>query len=291
MYTLIAEESLIRPTSAEEWERLQETVSGILRQYADRLYRRRREQWESDHMVYKTLEETDPNFGFNKLGEGSRGRYLVGVPRSERDLIEKIENLIADCRALYESERSSLPRIHFDRHLYQPLLLKEGNQLKLSPPGLEESEQKFVEDLKIYYQEHRTDAAEVFLLRNQSRGTGVGFFEESGFYPDFILWIKQGESQRVVFIEPHGMLRAKAYRYDDKAQLHERLPELAGAISKRSTTSNVSLDSFIVSATKYEDLREYYMEGCWAREDFASKHILFPERNGEYDYIAEIVKG
>ena len=49
VYTLIAEESLIKPNyRTEEWERLQETVTGILRQYADRLYRRRRERWESE---------------------------------------------------------------------------------------------------------------------------------------------------------------------------------------------------------------------------------------------------
>ena len=85
VYTLIAEESLIRPRSAEEWERLQETVTGILRQYADRLYRRRREQWESSNMVYKTLDETDSNFRFN-IGEGDRGRYIVKVERSEHEL-------------------------------------------------------------------------------------------------------------------------------------------------------------------------------------------------------------
>ena len=290
VYTLIAEDSLIRPNSTEEWERLQETVTSILRQYADRLYRRRREQWESSNMVYKTLHETDSNFRFN-IGEGDRGRYIVKVERSQRELIDDIESLIADCQALYESEDASLPRVHFDRHLYQPLLVKQGDKLTLSPPGLEESEQRFVKDLRKYYADNCTDDAEVFLLRNQGRGTGVGFFEESGFYPDFILWIKQGESQRVVFIEPHGMLTAKAYVHDHKAKLHERLPDLASAISQRSGTCNVSLDSFIVSATRYEELYKRYDDGSWTTEKFASKHILFPERNGEYDYIAEIVRG
>ena len=57
----------------------------------------------------------------------------------------------------------------------------------------------------------------------------MGFFESSRFYPDFILWIKlwikNKDAQRIVFIEPHGMLDAKAYVHDDKAQLHERLPK------------------------------------------------------------------
>ena len=292
-YLLVAEESLTSPTGADEWGRLQDTVTGILRQYADRLYRHRRERWESDHMVYKTLDETDANFRFN-IGEGNRSRYIVGVPRSEKKLIEEVEALIADCRALYKGDRSSLPRIYFDHHLYQPLLVeKDGTPLKTSPPGLTGSEQRFVNDLKEYWDKKRGDGprgAEVFLLRNQSRGAGVGFFEETGFYPDFILWVKAGDNQRVVFIEPHGMIYAKAYVNDDKARLHERLPELARAISERSGTSNIRLDSFIVSATSYEDLRERYGDGSWARERFASKHILFPERSGEYDYVAEIME-
>ena len=246
-------------------------------------------------MVYKTLDETDANFRFN-IGEGNRSRYIVGVPRSDQKLIKEVEALIADCRGLYEGDGSSLPRIYFDHHLYQPLLVeKDGTPLKISPPGLTVSEQTFVNDLKEYWDKKKRgdgpDGAEVFLLRNQSRGAGVGFFEESGFYPDFILWIKAGDNQRVVFIEPHGMIHAKAYTHDDKARLHEKLPELARAISERSGTSNVSLDSFIVSATSYEDLRESYGDGSWDQERFASKHILFPERNGEYDYVAEIMEG
>ena len=293
IYTLNAEESLTEPNSAEEWERLQETVTSILRQYADRLFRRRREKWESNHMVYKTLDETDPNFTF-KIGEGSRGKYVVGVPRSELELIKEIEELIADCRALCESDSTALPRIYFDRHLYQPLLVDVNDKLKISPPSLVESERKFINDLRNYWAREgaeRHNGAELFLLRNQGKGTGVGFHEDGGFYPDFIMWIKYADNhQRVVFVEPHGMRLENVYAHDEKAQLHERLPELARQISQRSGQSNVSLDSFIVSITPYEDLHKSYDDGNWDRERFASKHILFPERSDEYEYLAKILQ-
>ncbi len=87
------------------------------------------------------------------------------------------------------------------------------------------------------------------MLRNLSRGWGIGFFEESTFYPDFVLWIKDGRRQRVVFVEPHGMLYEDPYAYDGKARLHERLPEPAAEIGKRSKMKGVELDSYIVSAT------------------------------------------
>lgn len=46
---------------------------------------------------------------------------------------------------------------------------------------------------------------DVFLLRNESRGRGMGFFEAENFYPDFILWLVEGKKQSLSFIEPHGL--------------------------------------------------------------------------------------
>ncbi len=105
------------------------------------------------------------------------------------------------------------------------------------PPGLNGSERRFVEDMRTYCRSEKdkslTDKG-IYLLRNLSRGQGMGFFEKRGFYPDFILWIKDNSAQRIVFIEPHGMLHAEAYMHDDKARLHEFLPEPARAMGTRT---------------------------------------------------------
>ena len=290
-YSLIAEESVVSPESLDDLARLQETALSILRKYADTFYRRHRRRWESDNLVYKTLDEDDPNFKFN-VGEGDRGQYIVSVPSSDPELVERIEKLIADCDKLYDEDLGALRRLHFDRHLYQPLLIADSeDKIRMSPLGLNPGERSFVNDLKRYWADMQDGAdggVEVFLLRNQGRGVGMGFFENSGFYPDFILWIKRGEHQRIVFIEPHGMVHENAYLHDDKARLHERLPELAREISKRSRVSDVSLDSFIISETPYDSLYQRYDDGRWSREDFARKHILFPDRNDSYDYMEHI---
>ena len=47
----------------------------------------------------------------------------------------------------------------------------------------------------------------------------------------------------------------------------------------------MTLDSFLVSATDYTDLRSYYVTGDWTREQFADKHILFFDRQARYDYV------
>ena len=290
-YSLVADEGLAKPATLADRERLQEAVVAILCRYADGLYRRRRARWESGHMVYRDLDEGDPNFQFNRgAGNDSTGRYIVSVRGGQTDLIDQMRQLLASDAELYEEESGKLPRIHFDRHLYQPLLVERPDgEIASSPLGLNESELRFVKDLRDYWNERRAsrsdDPTEIFLLRNLSR-TGVGFFESCGFYPDFILWINRNGEQRIVFIEPHGMVHALAYANDDKASLHERLPDVARKMARPPGVSRVTLDSFIVSATRYDDLRLRYDDGTWTREQFAEKHILFQEDRDDFDYIA-----
>ena len=291
-YELIADESVRRPKTHADRQRLQEAAVSVLRKYADRLYGRRRSAWESDHLVYEKLDDADENF---RLVTGDDGKaYHIEVPREDEALVREIKQLIEDCSKLYESEQGVLARIHFDRHLYQPLLI-EGNsdKVRVSPVKLQDSEKRFVSDLRRFCSSKPSklpDGAQLFLLRNLTRGKGVGFFETNWFYPDFILWVKTGDAQRIVFVEPHGMVHAHAYEHDEKARLHERLPALAGAIAQRSPVRNVQLDAFIVSATPYETLSKNYGPGSWSRDDFAAKHILFPEPNDSYDYIAKIIE-
>lgn len=289
-YRLIAEESLVKPKSYYDKLRLQEAVTNILRKYAEALYRHHLARWESKNLTYRQLDHSDDNFRFNVGEEANTGRYIVRVPRENMDVVHEIEQLLADCNDLYLNDQGTLPRIHFDRHLYQPLLV-ETDGVTSSPPGLRESERKFVADLREYCANASTNlksGTELFLLRNLSRSKGVGFFGSSGFFPDFILWIKTKDTQRVVFIEPHGMLYQEAYAHDHKARLHERLPELAQDIASRSGNPNVQLDSFIISATRYQDLWKRYDCGNWTEADFAAKHILFQESGREY--IAHILQ-
>ena len=88
LYKLIADEKIRCPESFEDTVRLQEAVTNILRKYMDAFYRNKQEHWDTNHMVYRTLDERDPNLSFNFDGvkdDGIEytGRYLVRVPQSE----------------------------------------------------------------------------------------------------------------------------------------------------------------------------------------------------------------
>ncbi|OIQ10580.1 type III restriction enzyme, res subunit [Moorella thermoacetica] len=275
LYKLLANEMVVKPQSFEQIPLLQEAVLAILRKYMEKYYRVHQERWETRNMTYDLLNESHPNFQ----------NYTVKIPRSERQLIAAVKQLIDEGQRIYEGEPNELPNIHFDQHLYQPLLIDCDARIKTEPPGLKESERRFVEDLRKYVWREaggKLATKEIFLLRNLSRGKGIGFFENEGFFPDFILWIKEGSSQRIVFIEPHGMIHEKAYWTNDKTRLHERLREFSREWGERSGLKDVELDSFIISATPYENLRMFYGEN-WTREEFAERHILFfDESEGVY---------
>lgn len=284
LYSVVADDAVVQPDTFGGTALLHEVVLTLLRKYTDKFYRVQQERWDSENMVYKALGVEDSNFQ----------DYIVKIARGEATLIEAIQKLIDEADSIYRQDLTTLPAVHFDRHLYQPLLIERGDKVRSDPPGLKESERQFVDDLRAYCRAERDGAladTEVYLLRNLSRGKGIGFFETRGFYPDFILWIKTAHQQRIVFVEPHGMLHAEAYQHDDKARLHESLPELAKAMCKRTKMTDVVLDSFIVSATPFDDLRTRYDDGSWDQDKFASAHILFPVRDSGYDYIRRIVEG
>jgi len=48
------------------------------------------------------------------------------------------------------------------------------------------------------------------------------------------------------------------------------------------------MTSFIVSATPYENLRTRYDDGTWDRGRFAEAHMLFPQKDNEYNYVARL---
>ena len=281
LYRLIADESVVKPRSFGEAAVLQDAVVSILRKYTEKYYRVCQERWDSQNMTYIVLDAGDPNFQ----------DYRVRMPHSEAELIAAVKGLIDEGNRIYKEETRELPNIHFDRHLYQPLLVERGDKIKSVPPGLNSSEKRFVEDLRKYVRQEAGDSLAnkgVFLLRNLSRGKGIGFFENAGFYPDFILWIKEGDLQRIVFVEPHGMRQEKAYWTSDKTQLHKRLQGLSAGWEKKAGLTGVALDSFIVSATPYDELRDYYGDGNWSKQDFADGHILFFDRDETHDYVAAL---
>jgi hypothetical protein len=269
-YNLVADDAVFRPRSFTGLVELQEAVQAILRKYVDRFYGVRRQRWDSENMVLRELTGEHPNFV----------DYTVRIKSSEEKLVEEVKALASRVDGALDGAAGSLPNIFFDRHLYQPLLKDRGEEIKVTPPGLEESEDEFVSTLRDYCAGRNGAPApgtKLFLLRNLTRSKGVGFFETSGFYPDFMLWVKYADgSQKVVFVEPHGMRNDNPPPNNEKVDLYLALRDFSERMEERDGPKGVFLDSYIISATPFHELSTKWGEG-WTRERFARRHVLFED--------------
>ena len=171
--------------------------------------------------------------------------------------------------------------IWFGRHLYEPLLYLDQNIVEISPVALNKGERNLVEDVKAFHDgapEFFADK-ELYLLRNLSKGRGVGFFEAGNFHPDFILWLIVGDRQYIAFIDPKG-IRNLGFN-DPKIQFFQTIKD----IERRLGEPSVTLDSFIISNTP-----SHVMRLLWAVEKTAmdSRNILFQDED-KATYVCDMM--
>jgi hypothetical protein len=96
----------------------------------------------------------------------------------------------------------------------------------------------------------------LYLLRNKSK-VGMGFFEAGNFYPDYILWIDTPEKQYISFIDPKGLMRIMPD--NPKIQFHKTIKDLERRLQDGCKVEKpMILNSFIMSATKGADLKEWW---------------------------------
>ena len=269
-------EAEFKPRSKKELERFEELVLQILRKYIAKFYRLTQQKITTQNMELETIDKKNANFANWKIRVSKKKPQLI---EQVSKLSKEIEQMIRDSEFVYGQSKTGLPEAYIERHLYQPLIVmlqgEANDSLEAIPPALEKSEQEFVSDLRNYlFGPHTTVLAanQVFLLRNQSRGKGIGFYENEGFYPDFILWILEGSRQRIVFVEPHGMVHDAINEHNEKVTLFKRLQTLSNE-NESFRHQRVQMDSFIISKTDYSVLSQ--RDGM-DKETFAQEwHILF----------------
>jgi hypothetical protein len=252
------------------WE---EIALALLKKYTERYFLFCKRNWELPHLEYQDLSENDPNL----LGMGESpgdDYYRILIDRSQTEIIAKLEELKEAIRNgdLKPWEFHGMKAIWFGKHLYQPLLYVKDKIVDISPIPLNQGERLFVEDLKAFHDNHAGffAAKELYLLRNQSKGRGIGFFEAGNFHPDFILWLLVDAIQHVIFVDPKGIRNLG--RDDDKIQFHETIKE----IEKRLGDPSVRLHSYIISNTA-----SFTMEMMWSmtKSDMMKRNILFQEED------------
>ena len=266
--------------------RWEEITIALLRGYIERAYKRSKGKWESKYLETVYIDQNDPNF-FDE--------YTIEVRNDKQEWIEKLqelrEQIVSGNLERDYQINSYWSALCFDQHLFYPILcLKERDAnhqkvmvdpdtneplVKISPVALNSDEEGFVRRIREYYEKHKNGklrGKEIYLLRNESR-KGIGFFEASGFYPDFILWVNNGQKQKVVFIDPKGIRNLMSLNHP-KIQLFKTLKE---EVEPTLNDPEISLDSYIISNTPYRDV------SLWGeRPKFLENHVLF---NTDEEYV------
>lgn len=182
--------------------------------------------------------------------------------------------------------------LDLSNHLYTPLItwMKNKDEIKSMPVKLNKGETDFVQDFEAFINDNQNVIKnnEVFLLRNLSR-KGIGFFLDSGFYPDFIIWVRKENKQHLIFIDPKGIRTLGNFK-DEKIQLcgsyiKEIEQQINKELGKKGVKENLQLDSFILSVTPYNDIKNIFNEGNSTIDDFWKHNVIFQEEN---DYIKRI---
>ena len=286
-YTLYVPPEVLKADSFEKVREWEEIATALLKKYCDRFYKVKKDAYEAPFREYCELNPTDPNF---------IDTYKVLVDRSEKLIIQRLHELqhhITDGNLGDFNIGGKGEAICFDQHLYSPLLhLRNGvdtDLFSVSPVHLNEGERDFVVDLRSYCQSRPAllEGKEVYLLRNQSRGRGIGFFEAGNFFPDFILWVLDGGRQHVIFVDPKGILRCEGME-DPKLRFFETIKDIERKLAVKDAVrgAKTSLHSFVVSNTPMGSVRWWKPElASW--QDFAERHVLF-QKEPSVNYISEI---
>ena len=155
--------------------------------------------------------------------------------------------------------------------------------VEISPVPLNRGEKTFVEDLKAFHDNDGGffEGKELYLLRNLSKGKGVGFFEAGNFHPDFILWLLVGDTQHIIFVDPKGIRQVGVT--DPKIQFYKTIKE----IEERLADPAVHLHSFLVSGTPSHSMRLLWGTD---KQQMQEWHIVFQEEDKD-TYVRTIMEG
>lgn len=281
------EKPILRITSMEGIETLHELLLMILKEYIEKYYKIQEKRKTMEYLEVAPLNIKEHSHLYPE------GREItIKIPQSLKEDIEELRKQISEylqgnIPKKWEDMESIL--IHFDKHIYTPLAIWQKNkeEIKTIPIKLNEGETKFIKDLRNYLKKNETLTTElkIFLLRNLSR-RGIGFFTTYGFYPDFILWILKEDLQHMIFLDPKGIRNLGNFNDEKIKFCTDYIKEIEQKISPK-VEQKLKLNAFILSISKYDDIKKTFGEGNLQKQDFENHNIYFQEDD---NYIDKILK-
>ena len=304
---------VLRITSFDGIKKFHDLILMILKDYIQKFYRREEKRKTMDYLEVEPLNIKKHSSMFPE-----DNKIIVKIPRRLTTDIIEVTN------QLNEYNKGNLPEewekwnsfvVHFDNHLYTPLIIskkgekkkkdkKEKEEIKSIPVKLNDGETKFVEHFKEFLNRNNEliKDKDIFLLRNLSK-RGIGFFIRSfKFYPDFIIWVKKENKQNMIFVDPKGLSKSGVRHFnDDKIRFcSPDIKDIKDCLNIKEIEKNVNeklkergesialiLDAFIISVSPYKKIKTTFGQGRHTKEEFEKHNILFQE---DETYIKKILE-
>ncbi|MDP2830388.1 MAG: hypothetical protein Q8O37_17515 [Sulfuricellaceae bacterium] len=260
---------------AVSWENVaiwKKVALELLKRYVEAFYNHHKKAFFEPRLELVELTGQHPNLLKDEYHLSWETTAQADQDQVLRD-VEKLEQDIAQARAgiVPHDTTSKLRAAVTGMQLLKPLLYAQDSRITVTPVPLNDSEFDFVRDLNTFLESkpEMLAGAEVYLLRNKTRGGGVGFFEAGAFYPDFIVWVLRGGKQYVAFVEPHGLRNETPHT--PKLKFYATIKEIEARVNQ-GRADPILLDSFIVSPTRMHELK--WGDGWQTLDEFGKRHVL-----------------
>lgn len=262
-YSLIIPKTHIRIDSVSKLEDATDYAVMVLKIYMDKFFVYNKEKWEEPLMSYIELDGSNKNFEDKYTIRYTDSNQSDAQAAAIKAFTDKVTDTLEKNKCIpgysMSTNHDIITAFDFKNHLYAPLIHLDADSLKIqvSPVQMNDGEMKFVGLLKEYLDKNPDVLGdkELYLLRNKSR-VGMGFFEAGNFYPDFILWIKEPGLQRISFVDPKGLM--KLMPNDPKIEFYKTIKELQARLRDSLENERVILNSFIMSITPAQSLKEWW---------------------------------
>ena len=265
--------------------KIQGVAVSLVKDYINKFYADKEKAFLSEHLTYDMLSHEEHEAMFP-----ASHTMIVKVPKKHDSFVKELE---AKINVIYEKDDATLPSIHFDKHLYSPIASiadgKKFKEIKTVPVRLNDGERDFIDHLRQFVKESdKFKKKQLFVLRNLSV-KGIGFFmDSSSFYPDFILWVVDGNKQYIYFLDPKGILLGDNHFNNPKIlwckkDVKTLEEKIQADLSNDKKDVEVHISAFILSVTPFEKVQKSWGDGSGiSRDDFAENKVLFIEKNKEY---------
>ncbi|WP_053990092.1 DEAD/DEAH box helicase family protein [Mangrovimonas sp. TPBH4] len=270
--------------------KIQGVAVSLVKDYINKFYADKEKAFLSEHLTYDMLSHKEHEAMFP-----ASHTMIVKVPKKHDTFIKELEEKI---NVMYEKDDTTLPSIHFDKHLYSPIASiadgKKFKEIKTVPVRLNDGERDFIDHLRQFAKESdKFKDKQLFVLRNLSV-KGIGFFmDSSSFYPDFILWVVDGKKQHIYFLDPKGILLGETHFNNPKViwcnkDASTLEAKIQADLKNDKKDVEVHISAFILSVTPFEKVQKVWSDGNVTKDLFAENKVLFIEKNKEY--LTEIFK-